>query len=81
MLTISHDQPAVDTTPKKKPEVILCFNEQRCGVDIVNRMIKDVKSQGNSDNYGKLAFTLVIDLAIVDAQTILKYNQNESMPL
>ena len=39
LLTSGHDQPTLDENEKRKAECILLYNEQRCGVDIVNRML------------------------------------------
>ena len=45
MLTTAHDQPIIDDGWRNKPEAILFYNEQRCGVDFVNSMLKDISSQ------------------------------------
>lgn len=38
MITTAHDEPIIDIGPKCKPEAVLFYNEQRCGVDIFNKM-------------------------------------------
>ena len=41
MLSTMHNQPDVDeNSKKKKPDVILCYNETKNGVDIVDKMVK-----------------------------------------
>ena len=41
MLSTMHNQPDVDeNSKKKKPDVILCYNETKSGVDIVDKMVK-----------------------------------------
>ena len=74
LVTTAHDQPTVDAGAKKKPECVLLYNEQRCGVDVVNRMIREYKSQPKSDDYRVAVFTFLLDLATINAQTVLKYN-------
>ena len=77
VLSTAHDQPVVDGDAKKKPEVVLFYNEQRCGVDVVNRMLKDCRSQPKTDDYRIAVFTFLLDLATVNGQTILQYNQGK----
>ena len=61
-----------------KPEAILFYNEQCCGDDIVNRMLKDISNQAKNDNWTISAFTFLLDLATINGETILKYNQPDT---
>ena len=79
LLLTAHDQPIVDGDAKKKAEAILFYNEQRCGVDIVNRMMKEFRSQPKSGDYRIAVFTFLLDLGAVNAQTILQYNWGEKI--
>ena len=78
LLTSAHDQPTLDENEKRKAECILLYNEQRCGVDIVNRMLHENKSQPKSDDYRISVFTFLLDLAVINSITILKYNLREA---
>ena len=74
LITTAHEQPTVDVHGKKKPEAILFYNEQRCGVDIVNRMLKTTRSQPKTDEYKISIFTFILDISAINAHTIFKYN-------
>ena len=36
MISTMHEDPDIADDEKQKPEVILYYNEQKCGVDMVN---------------------------------------------
>ena len=74
LVTTAHDQPVIDSSFKRKPESILFYNEQRCDVDIFNRMIRELTTQPKTDEWRFSVFTLLIDIACINAHTILKYN-------
>ena len=57
---------------------MLFYNEQRCGVDIMNKMIKELTTQPKTDDWRMAVFTFVIDVACINAQTILRYNLKKS---
>ena len=74
LITTEHDQPTIDAGYKTKPEAVLFYNQQRCGVDVVNHMLRDISCQSKSDTWQFAAFTFLLDLSCINAQTILKYN-------
>ena len=78
LVTTAHDQPTLDGNAKKKPEAILFYNEQRCGVDIVNRMVREYKTQPKCDDYRIPIFTFLLDIGVINSLTILKYNLGKS---
>ena len=43
--------------------------DERCAVDVVNHMIRDVKTQSKTDSWLFVVFTCLLDLAVVNAQT------------
>ena len=47
---------------------------QRCAVDVVNHMVKDCSSQSKTDSWAFAVFTFLIDVAVINAQTILRHN-------
>ena len=50
------------------------YNSQRYEVDIVREMIKGYSSQSVSSHWTSTVFTFIVDLAAVNAQTILGYS-------
>ena len=55
LLTTAHEQPVLNGDAKKKPESVLFYNEQRCGVDIVSRMVREIRSQPKCDDYYRIS--------------------------
>lgn len=74
VVTTATNEPVVDGGTKSKPEAILFYNEQRCGVDIFNKMVRELSSQSKTDDWRISTFTFLLDVACINAQTILKYN-------
>ena len=74
LITTAHDQPITDGGAKKKPEAVLFYNEQRCEVDIMNKMIRELSTQPKTDDWQICVFTFILDVACINARTILKYN-------
>ena len=68
-------EPGICDAPHKKPMVIDFYNSQRCGVDIINQMLRDYSCQPTCDSWVVVVFTFILDLAAVNARTILKYNK------
>ena len=66
--------PNICDAPRKKPMVIDFYNSQRCGVDIIN--IRDYSCQPTCDSWVAVVFKFILDLAAVNAKTILKYNKD-----
>ena len=49
LVSSAHELPVIDDGSKKKPEAVHFYNQMRCGVDIFNRMLRDMRSQPKSD--------------------------------
>jgi hypothetical protein len=77
VVTTAHDEPVVDGGHKRKPEAVLFYNEQRCGVDIMNKMIRELSTQPKTDDWRMCVFTFMIDVACINAWTILRYNMGK----
>ena len=77
LVITAHDQPIIDGDWRNKPEAILFYNEQRCRVDIVKQMLKDISSQPKLDDWTFSAFTFILDLATINEEIILTYNKPE----
>ena len=74
LVSAAHDEPDICDAPHKKPIVIDFYNSQRCGVDIINQMLCDYSCQRTCYSWVVVVFTFILDLAAVNARTILKYN-------
>ena len=59
----------------KKPAVIDFYNSQTYGVDIVNQILRDCTCQSTCDSWVLVLFTIILDLAAVNARTIPKYSK------
>lgn len=69
-----HSSPDVSSEHHKKLLIKELYNEQRCGVDIVNEMIKYHSSKPISKSWTLFVFSFILDLCAVNAHTILKFN-------
>ena len=58
----------------KKPVCIEMYNSTRCGVDICNKMANEYTALSKTDDWTFVVFCLCLDIAWINAQTILKYN-------
>ena len=80
LISTQHDSPEVDESAPQKPDVILDYNSFRCGVDIVNKMVKEYKSSPKNDRWWVVVFSFILDLAVVNESTILDYNLGNKAP-
>ena len=55
--------------------VINFYNSQRCGVDIINKKVRDYSCQSTRDRWVVVVFKFILDLAAVNARTTSKYNK------
>ena len=68
MLSTMHNQPDVDeNSEKKKPDVILCYNETKSGVDIVDKMVKTYSTKRISRRWPLTIFYNMVDLPALNA--------------
>ena len=49
------------------------YISQRGSVDIINQMLRDYSCQPTCDSCVNVVFTFILDLAAVNARTVLKY--------
>ena len=78
LITTEHSQPDISDDTRLKPDAIIFYNQQRCSVDVVNHMVKDCSTQSKTDSWAFAVFTFLIDLAGINAQTILKHNTKKT---
>ena len=72
LASTAHGEPDICDAPHKKPMVIDIY---RCGVDIINQMLRDYSCQPTCDSWVVVVFTFILDLTAVNARTILKYKK------
>ena len=75
LVSTAHGEPDICDALHKKPTMIDFYSSQRCGVDIINEMFHDYSCRPTCDSWVVVVFTFVLDLAAVNAITILKYNK------
>ena len=78
VVTTAHNEPITDGGFMKKPEAVLFYSEQRCGVDIMNKMIRELSTQPKTGDWRMAVFTFVIDIACINTQIILRYKLKKS---
>lgn len=74
ILSTAHNEQEVMDDSKKKPICIDFYNSQRCGLDIVNEMLKDYCSQPTCNNWPLVVSSFIIDLSALNGATIFSYN-------
>ena len=73
LVTTAHDQAIVDASAKKKPEAVLFYNEQRCAIDVVNHMLRDITSKPKCDTWVLAAWSFLLDVSALNGYCILSY--------
>ena len=74
VLSTAHNRDEVVDDLQKKPVCIDFYNSQRCGLDIVNEMLKDYCCQPTSHNWPNVVSSFLIDLSALNGSTIFSYN-------
>ena len=74
LMSTMHDSDDIAADNQRKPELIHFYNSQRCGLDIVNEMLKHHSSQPTSNNWPIVVFTFILDLCAVNGSCNFSYN-------
>ena len=72
LVSTVHGETDFCDAPHKKPMVIDFYNSRRCSVDIINQMLRGYSCQHKCDSWVVVVLTFILDLAAVNAKTILK---------
>ena len=75
LVSTAHSEPDFCEALYNKPVVIDFYDSQGCGVGIVNQMLCDYTCQPTCGSWVLVVLTFILDLAAVNARTILKYNK------
>jgi Transposase IS4 len=70
LVSTQHDQPDISQRADRKPEVILAYNEDKGGVDVVDKMIDTYRSKAATLRWPMVVFYTVIDVAALNAFVI-----------
>ena len=76
-MTVHEDPDIFTEAVKKRPMVIDFFNTESCKGDVANETLKDYSSQPISNSWTVAVFMFIINLAVVNAQTVLKYSASQ----
>jgi hypothetical protein len=66
LLSTEHDQPDISQRPDRKPEVILAYNEDKGGVDVVDKMIDTYRCKVGTRRWPMVVFYTMIDVAALN---------------
>ena len=62
-----HDKPSVDDTRKRKPNVIRFYNKHKCGVDIVDSMLRMYSTRSTSRKWTTAVWQNILDIVALNA--------------
>jgi hypothetical protein len=77
LLSTEHDQPDISGRDDRKPEVILAYNEDKGGVDIVDKMIDTYRTKVTSNRWPMAVFYTILDIAALNA-FVVWLNKNKA---
>jgi len=70
---------SVQTEGKKKPETILFYNKTKCGVDVLDAMIRMYSTKSPSRRWPLAIFYNILDIALINSWIIYRTATNSSM--
>lgn len=80
VLSTLHSSPTCQDGGKRKPESILYYNKNKCGVDMVDSMCRQMTTKSGSRRWPYAAFCNVLDCAALNAWIIYRKVCNSSIP-
>ena len=72
LLSTLHDNPSVDTSKKQKPNVIRFYNKNKCGVDIVDSMLRKNSTRCASRKWTVAVWQNMLDIAALNSWICFK---------
>ena len=80
LLSTMHNEPKIDTSTKKKPHIVLSYNETKSGVDIMDQMCLSYTSKRQTKRWPLVFFFNILDVSTIAAREIYKVkNPNEPL--
>jgi hypothetical protein len=72
LLSTMHANPSVDTTPKRKPDVIHYYNHNKCGVDCADSMLRLYSSRCATRRWPVAVWENLLDIAVLNSWVCFK---------
>lgn len=72
VLSTMHDLGTISETPKRKPDVILYYNKNKCGVDCVDQMTRLYTTKTATRRWPVAVWANIMDMAAINAWIIYK---------
>ena len=72
LLSTLHDNPSVDNSTKRKPNVIRFYNKHKCGVDIVDSMVRMYSTRCASRKWTMAVWQNMLDIAALNSWICFK---------
>jgi len=79
LLSTLHKGASCETTGKKKPEAILYYNANKCGVDMLDSMCRKLTTKASCRRWPLAVFFNVLDIAGINAWIIYKKRTGSTM--
>lgn len=77
LVSTLHDDNAIDPdSPAKKPEIITFYNEDKCGVDLVDQMCANFTCQRTTNRWPLVVFYNLVNISCINGFIIYKKNQS-----
>ena len=81
LVTSANYQPTCSDQKHKKPDDILLYNDQRCAVDVFNKMIKEYSSKpGTTSEWWYSVYSMILDMKLINAFRIFNWDKGEKLP-
>ena len=72
LLSTVHNSPSVDDSAKNKPDVILFYNKNKVGVDVVDQMVREYSTHSASRRWSVAVWCNILNIATLNAWILCK---------
>ena len=80
VLSTLHKGAACQTDGKKKPESVLYYNENKCGVDMMDSMCRQMSTKAGCRRWPLAVFWNILDIAGINAWILFRKTTNSAIP-
>jgi hypothetical protein len=74
MLSSMHHDAAVSNEPERKPDIILCYNQTKSGVDNLDKLVKEYSTRSGTRRWPMVLFLSWLDIAAYNALVVYTFN-------
>ena len=67
LLSTIHNSPSVDDSAKNKPDIILFYNKNKVGVDVVDQMVRKYSTHSASRRWSVAVWCNILNIAALNA--------------